>query len=577
MKSILYYFQIKLLLSENQRKKFNLFVFLTLITMCLEVIGISLVVPIITLLSGSAVNFDKLNIAYLANLSLSQTTFVILSLLIFVTTIKVILTTFFNHIIYKFYKDIRVSLSNKIYSIYLRKPYEYYLSKNSATLIRNIDEVRWFVASVKYLLFLFAECFMVIGIFTFIFIYEPVGATFAVLILGSFGYLIYKKIQSNVNTLGFQKRYHDQFRLMFLQQGFHAIKDIKVKNKENSFIEHFSHHNSKSTNYQFKHEFIQTLPKLFLEWLLVLSVVLLIGIFFTQGKDFSQTLPTLGLFMVAAFRLMPSITRIMNYIQSIKFGEAVIKSIHDEIYQIDKKSIIESRNEKIIFKKSIELKDINFNYNNSNKNILSGVNLNIKFGDSVGILGFSGSGKTTLINIILGLLKSTTGKILIDGKDINTGLQSWQSHIGYVSQSVYLTDDTLKKNIAFGSMKDEDIDPNKIKKALKDSQLEELVLSLNNGLDTKLGEFGERISGGERQRIGIARALYNDPKLLILDESTNSLDSQTEEKILEDVISLNKSMTIIMIAHRLSTLSKCNRILKLSNSNIEEVNVKSNN
>ena len=281
--------------------------------------------------------------------------------------------------------------------------------------------------------------------------------------------------------------------------------------------------------------------------------------------------------MVAAFRLMPSITKIMNCIQSIKWGEAVIKSIHDEIYQIDKKSIIESRNEKIIFKKSIELKDINFNYNNSNKNILSGVNLNIKFGDSVGILGFSGSGKTTLINIILGLLKSTTGKILIDGKDINTGLQSWQSHIGYVSQSVYLTDDTLKKNIAFGSMKDEDIDPNKIKKALKDSQLEKLVLSLNNGLDTKLGEFGERISGGERQRIGIARALYNDPKLLILDESTNSLDSQTEEKILEDVISLNKSMTIIMIAHRLSTLSKCNRILKLSNSNIEEVNVKSNN
>ena len=187
------------------------------------------------------------------------------------------------------------------------------------------------------------------------------------------------------------------------------------------------------------------------------------------------------------------------------------------------------------------------------------------------LLGFSGSGKTTLINIILGLLKSTSGKIFVDGKNINEGIRNWQKHIGYVPQFIYLTDDTLKKNIAFGAENEKDINSDKINKAIKDSQLEKFINGLNDGINTKIGEFGERISGGERQRIGIARALYSSPKLLILDESTNSLDMETENKILQDVISLKKDMTIIMIAHRLTTLSKCNRILKLTNSRIEHL------
>ncbi len=573
MKNLLYYFKIKILLSDKQKKSFNFFIFLAFFSMCLEILSISLVIPIINLLIGTR---ENLELPFLDQLSLVQYTFAILLLLILIITAKVIFVTFFNKKVFKFYEDLKVSLSREIYSIYLRKPYEYHLTKNSATLIRNIDDVKLFVSSVRYLLFMIAECMMVLGIFSFILFYEPIGAISAVLFLGILSPLIYKKIQSESNSLGSKRRYHDQYRLMFLQQGFHAIKDILVNNKQHSFIEKFSLHNSKSTKYEFRHNFIQTLPRLLLEWLLIVGATLLIGVFFIQGKNITESLPTLGLFLIAAIRLMPSITRITNCIQSIEYGEAVINSLNDEFKHINNYQKIDHVNsEKISFNRSIEIKNVNFNYKGSEKNILSQINLKIKFGENLGLLGFSGSGKTTLINLILGLLKSSEGKILVDGKDINNNLKSWQSYIGYVPQTVYLTDDTLKQNIAFGALNDDKIDNDRLNKSIKDAQLVKFVNGLKNGINTKVGEFGERISGGERQRIGIARALFNHPKLLILDESTNSLDSQTEEKILKDVVSLNKEMTIIMIAHRLSTLKECNRVLRLSNSILEEVTVKS--
>ena len=244
MKSFLYYFKIKTLLNKNQRKKFDFFIFLTVITMCLEVLGISLVVPIVTLLSGAQSDF---NLPYLKNLNYSEIIFTTLALLVLIITVKVLFISFFEKKIHDFYKDLRVTLSGKIYSIYLNKPYEFHLSKNSSTLIRNIDDVKWFVISVKYLLFLLAECIMVIGVFTFILFYEPIGAISSISFLGFFGYIIYKNIQSQTKKLGTLRRYHDEFRLLFLQQGFHAIKDIKVKNKESSFIKQFSYHNNEST------------------------------------------------------------------------------------------------------------------------------------------------------------------------------------------------------------------------------------------------------------------------------------------------------------------------------------------
>ncbi len=539
--------------------------------MCLEVLGISLVVPIVTLLSGVQSDF---NLPFLDNLSYSEIIFTTLAMLVLIVTVKVSFISFFEKKIHNFYTDLRVTLSEKIYSIYLNKPYEFHLSKNSSTLIRNIEDVKWFVVSVKYLLFLIAECIMVIGVFSFILLYEPIGAISSISFLGFFGYIIYKSIQSQTKKLGSLRRFHDEFKFLFLQQGFHAIKDIKVKNKENSFIKQFSYHNNESTQNEFKYSFIQTLPRLFLEWLLVIGIVLLISIIFIQKQDLVGILPILGLFLVAALRLMPSITRIMNSIQTIKFGEAVIDSLNDEI-KINKNLNKESKeDEKIIFNKYIEIQDISFGYKNSEKKILSGINLKISFGDTIGLLGLSGSGKTTLINIILGLLRSSKGKILVDGINIHRGLKSWQNNIGYVPQNIYLTDDSLQNNIAFGSMNEKEINLERVKKAIRDAQLEKLVSSLKNGVNTKLGEFGERISGGERQRIGIARALYNNPKLLILDESTNSLDFETEEKILEDVVAINKEMTIIMIAHRPSTLSKCNRIFRLSESKLTENNLK---
>ena len=284
-----------------------------------------------------------------------------------------------------------------------------------------------------------------------------------------------------------------------------------------------------------------------------------------SGKSIDQLVPTLAVFATASFRAIPSLNRVMGSIQSIKYGNAVIKLLYKEFIEIrtNKNSFI-NNNDKLLFKKKIDFKNLSFSYPLSKKIVISNVNLSISKGETIGIVGASGSGKSTLIDLLLGLLKPTTGEICIDNLNINRNLDTWQKFIGYVPQTIFLSDDTIIKNVAFG-ISDNEIDINKIKKALDLAQILDHFESLPEGLSTFVGERGIRISGGQRQRIGIARALYNNPLILVLDEATSSLDSQTELEVMKSINLLKGEKTIIIAAHRLSTLEKCDRIIEVKN------------
>ena len=291
------------------------------------------------------------------------------------------------------------------------------------------------------------------------------------------------------------------------------------------------------------------------------------------NKDFAYIVSLLGLFAAAAFRLMPSLTRIMNSIQKIIYNRPAINSIYKE-FEDFKKSVSQNKDlENISFSHQLNFQNLSFKYPDSNKLILNGLNFTIKSGATIGIIGESGTGKTTLINILLGLLQPTKGEILVDGKKIKNNLKGWQKMIGYVPQDVYIMDDTIKKNIAF-ALPEEQINKEQVISSIKKSKLEDFVSNLEDGMNTNIGEFGDKISGGQRQRIAIARALYRDPKVLIFDEFTNSLDLETEKNILKEVFNLKGKKTVIMIAHRLTTLENCDLIYKIEEGKILKVKKK---
>ena len=564
--------KIKILLSKKQLNYFYFFIFLSFIAMILETMGIGLIIPFMQTLINDEINQYLLNFLNFFNIypeSKYNLIFILISILALVFTLKAFFLTYLSYAHTKFFADTRVSLSNRLYNIYLNKPYSFHLNNNSSKLIRNINEIDLVVHIFKSLVLLINEVIVFLGISTFVILYEPTGSLIVILFLGFFGYLFYKKIQTKAEAWGKTRQIHSGFSLKYLQEGFGSIKDLKILQRSNEFVKNFTSNNKILKLCEIKQNFVDSLPKLWLEWLVVLGFVLLIFVTIFQGKELSYIVPLLGLFAAAAFRLMPSLTRIMNAGQSILYHHAAMDAVINEFNQEKTLGNINTiSSKKIILTRDIVLKNINFQYTNSGPLILQNINLNIKNGTVIGLIGESGIGKTTLINMILGLMQPSNGNIYVDGNSIFENIKSWQNQIGYVPQNVYLTDDTIKKNIAF-ALPEEKIDNSLLQKAVKNAKLDSLVNSLNNGLDTKVGEFGDRISGGQRQRIAIARALYTDPKVFILDECTNSLDLKTEKQIIDEVNSLKGKKTIIMVTHRLSTLENCDHIYRIDKEGLK--------
>ena len=564
--------KLQIILSKKQLKYVYFFIFLSFITMFLETIGIGLIIPFMQVLITDDVNqylIKFLNIFSIYPTSKYNLVFILILLLAFVYTFKALFLTYTSYMQTKLLINLRFSLSNKLYDLYLNKPYSFHLNNNSSKLIRNINEIDLVVHVLKSLILLITEIVVFLGISTFVIIYEPKVSLIVILFLGSFGYLFFRSVQNKLKELGKTRQIRVGLSLKYLREGFGSIKDIKILQRSNELVKGFADNNKILNLCDFKNDFIDSLPRLWLEWLVVVGFILSILLMIFQGKELLYIVPLLGLFAAAAFRIMPSLTRIMNAIQSILYNRPTVDSIYKEFNKKNfQNNINEISSKKIFLTKDIILKKVNFKYSDSDPLILRDINLNIKNGTAIGLIGESGIGKTTLINIILGLIQPTSGDIYVDNINISKNIKSWQSQIGYVPQNVYLSDDTIKKNIAF-ALPEEKIDNIAVKKAVTNAKLDSLVNNLNNGLDTKVGEFGDRISGGQRQRIAIARALYVDPRILILDECTNSLDIDTERQIINEVNSLKGKKTIIMISHRSSTLENCDYIYKIDKEGLK--------
>lgn len=563
------------------QKYFYIIISLTVFTVFLETLSIGLIIPILQIILSDDIAEKYLNFINSGETSLiNKDNLLIFSLilLIFIYTLKAIFLTFFSYIENKLLSKIKVNLSKKLFSIYLHNSYLFHLKINSSELTRNLLDLKRISAILTASSTFLTEILVLICVVSLLFYFEPIGTLGIFGVFTLFGFIFYFKIQRNAKEWGSIRKDMQAKIIENINNCFRSIKEIKIFNKELFFIRNFTENSQKEIDAELnKQAFINSLPRYWFEWVTVVGmIILLIILYYLNNYSVDKIIPIIGLFSAAAFRLVPSIVRIMQTLQKIRFNLPVVEEVLDEINKEKlnfSKNYVNSKKKLSLnnFKK-IQFNNINFKYDEKNENIINDISFSIKNNQILGINGKSGSGKTTILNIISGLLKLNSGEIFIDDKLLKNNEDFLQSEIGYVPQRIYLLDDTIKNNIAF-ALPDEKINKQAVDRAVNNSKLKDLIESLSKGIETKIGEFGDRISGGQRQRIAIARALYTNPKVLILDEFTNSLDLNTEEKIINEVNSLKGEKTIIMIAHRLSTLKHCDCIYKLDRDGISQENI----
>lgn len=561
------------LLDADQRRSAMAMVVLMLIGMVLETLGVGLVIPALALMTQADVasKYPGLApfLAVLENPSHERLIIAGMLTLVCVYAIKVLFLGFLAWQQARFVFGLQSKLSQRLFSGYLLQPYTFHLQRNSAQLIRNtIGQVADVTNVIQQGLILLTELFVLLGIMALLLAVEPFGALLVIGTLGLAGWGFNRLTRSYILRWGEARQYHEGLRIQYLQEGLGGAKDVKLLGREDDFLSQYQRHNSGSAKVGKRQTALQALPRLWLELLAVAGLAALVMIMIGQGKPVEALLPTLGLFAAAAFRLMPSTNRVLGAIQNIRFTLPAIDTLHAE-FRLLAASAKPRNGAPLSYRATLTLDGISFQYPGTEAKALRDVALAIPRGSSVGFIGGSGAGKSTLVDVILGLLTPSAGKVVVDGVDIQSCIRQWQDQLGYVPQSIFLTDDSLRRNVAFGLPPDS-IDEAAIWRAIRAAQLEQFVNELPRGLDTMVGERGIRLSGGQRQRIGIARALYHNPQVLVLDEATSSLDIATERGVMEAIRALHGDKTIIIVAHRLSTVEHCDRLFRLEDGVVVE-------
>jgi len=560
------------LLTLRQRRKAVVLLGLMFLGMVLETMGIGLVIPILVLITQSdiAIKYPEIQplIDSLGNPEHELLVIYGMLALVSVYGVKAVFLAFLSWVQMKFVFGIQAELSRNLFADYLRQPYAFHLQRNSAQLIRNVlSETHTFThTGLRSGMVLITEILVLLGILVLLVVVEPLGTLFIVMALGFAGAVFHILTRSNILRWGQERQFHEGLRMQYLQEGLGGAKEVKLLGREDNFVSQYEEHNQGGAEASQYKAIVELLPRIWLELLAVAGLVILVFVMIWQGKSLESVLPTLGVFAAAAFRLIPSANRVISSIQGIRFAVPAIETLFSEYKHIDDDKLLSS-SEILTFDRTININNVNYHYPSTTYNALSDLDMTITKGLSVGFIGGSGAGKSTLVDIILGLLTPVSGCIQSDGVDIRKSIRGWQDQIGYVPQSIFLTDESLRRNIAFG-LPNELIDEEAINKAISAAQLDEFISSLPEGLDSVVGERGVRLSGGQRQRIGIARALYNDPQILVLDEATSSLDTETERGVMEAVNKLHGNKTLIIVAHRLTTVEHCDRLYRLEQGRI---------
>ncbi|PKD43271.1 ABC transporter ATP-binding protein [Rhodohalobacter barkolensis] len=487
--------------------------------------------------------------------------------------LKSIYIVFFNYVEARFIFNRRYMISHRLMSSYMQAPYTFHLGINTSELLRNLtSEVNIIVNHIMTnLLKMSREGLMAVSILLFLFTMEPlitmVVMLFSGIGAGSFLFLTQKKMKA----YGEQEQGHRRKMIQAINQGLGGIKDARVLNREQYFIEKFRTEVYDSTRLLAWIRYIQQIPKPVVETTAVLGMMMISALMVWQGRAMSTIIPILTLFAMATVRLMPAIQQLSSMYTAVRYNLVAIDPIYDDLTKLAeyRKQFLEDRKsgKKMTLEKQIKADSVSYSYPGSDELALSKVSFEIPRGKAVAFVGESGAGKTTIVDLLLGLLEPTGGEIMVDGRNIHEKLSAWQINVGYIPQSIYLADETLRNNIAFG-VQDDEIDDKKVMEAIESASLSEMVSRLPNGLDTMIGENGTRISGGQRQRVGIARALYHNPQVLVMDEATSALDNITEKEITRAIETLKGERTIIMIAHRLTTVENCDRLYLMKDGKI---------
>ncbi len=562
------------LLSRTERGRVIVLAFLTVIGVILETFSVGLIIPALALMLQDNIGqrYPRVQplLDFLGNPSQNRLLLGAMVGLVVVYAVKNSYIVFLTRMQMRFTFDLQASLSRRLFTTYLRQPYAFHLSRNSAQLINNVTgEVNILTLVVNNSIAIATETLVLIAIGSLLLAIEPVGTLIVIGVLGSAALIFHYVTRFRVSRWGVSRQYHGILLIQHLQQGLGGVKDVKLLGREAEFVRQYDLHNRANARIIGLQSIVQQLPRLWLELLAVAGMAILVQAMLVQGRDLTSIVSTVGLFAAAAFRLMPSVTRIISATQILSFNLPAVNTVYREL-QLDIPDDLAARDEsKCQFNQEVRFHDVTYRYPDSQLNALTGLSITIGKGECVGIIGPSGSGKSTAIDLVLGLLTPSAGTITVDGHDIQQQLRSWQNQMGYVPQSIYLTDDTLRRNIAFG-IPESQIDDKAIQNALAAAQLADFVSTLPERLSTVVGERGVRLSGGQRQRIGVARALYHRPAVLVLDEATSALDTETESGVMDAVSALKGKTTIIVVAHRLSTVEHCDRIYRLEKGELAE-------
>ena len=462
------------------------------------------------------------------------------------------------------------TVSNRIgrhlFDVYLQQPYEFHTQRNSALLVRNSQNSASMLAGIiDPALGILADTLVTIGLFGLVMLLEPVGTLVTIVSFGISAVTFRRFTNERIRRWGAAQNHHKGMMLKHLQQGFGGVKDLKVLGRESFFVDRYGDELDANASVWRRFTLAQVLPRIGLENLTVIGLALLVSTMVFAGYDSTHILPIIGLFGAAAFRLLPAVNRTVSNLQTIKWNQEIAYELYDDLkLPIEQKQI---GNQSRSTFESIDFSDVSFGYVGAAQKSLQDISLKISHGEAVGLVGPSGSGKSTLVDVLLGLLAPQSGEVRVNGLPIREKLDIWRTTVGYVPQTIFLIDDSLRRNIAFG-LPNKEIDEKCVEQAIELAQLKDFVAGLPDGLETVVGERGVRLSGGQRQRIGIARALYNQPEVLVLDEATSSLDTETEQGVMQAVQALQGTKTVIIVAHRLSTVEYCDRLYRLESSRI---------
>ena len=572
------------ILDKQQKIRIAGLIVLILIGGLLETVGVSLILPLLTaILDEKSFAANQYVIFFMDIFGIEGVRtfiYILLAALIFMYIFKAGYLIWLTYVQSKFVNRNRCRCTTNLLSQYLHKPYEYYLYAETSTIVRTIygdmDNIFNLLLQCMGLIAEVVVCVCLGGFLLFLdfkMMVVIVGLLLATTIF------ITKVIKPRLKYVGERARHAQAGLYKGILQPAAGIKEVKVQNKEDYFTEVYRKSATDYAYYQVRNNVYTNLPRLLIESIAIVGVLAYVGGSMLAGVELTSMLPMISAFAMAAMRLLPSVNRVNTYIANIAYYESALNYIYDNVdademsrqEELDAYRLANPNTTKITLEKEIKLENITFAYPNTDKKIFEHADMIIPVGKSIGVVGPSGSGKTTIVDVLLGLLQLQEGTITSDGRSIFDNYSAWLSHVGYIPQMIYMLDDSVRKNIAFG-VKEEDIDDARIWAVLEQAQMKQFVEELPDQLDAQIGERGVRISGGQRQRLGIARALYHDPELLIFDEATSALDNDTETAIMEAIDMLHGQKTMVIIAHRLRTIENCDMIYEVKDGKICEKN-----